>query len=50
MPGINQAVIMCEQKVSMSMEQCRLMSSLNLLYHAPARMIYRAMESERGDA
>lgn len=46
MPIINQAVVMCEQTEKVSMEQHRLMSSLGLLYHAPAQMIYRAMESK----
>ena len=46
MPVINQAVVMCEQTEKISVEQRQLMSTLGLLYHAPAQMIYRTMESK----
>ena len=45
MPAIHQAVLACDQQPSLCMQQRFAYNTLGLIHHAPAQMVYRAMES-----
>ena len=45
MPTIHQAVLACDQQPQLCTQQHMAMNLLNVVHHAPAQMVYRAMES-----